>query len=343
MVLGVTLIACGSALFALTVRRQAEMLAAMTPMPATASLAARALSHRAYVDWETWAEGAASTLFLVVAGTLLAARSQARRSDSSSADRGRLVELERDLTRAAADQTTLKTKLADAEASAAHAHSLLVEQRAQTDRELEALHEQVRSLVANLQSEKEVTGRSVDQRKLAAHEVKARANGGVQPENTDPDGNVMRVRLAKTPADPPRAVASPSITAAPVATEAARPSRRSSYPELRTELRFSAHVEVDFESDSHFYTGLTENLSEGGLFVATYTPRPVGSEIDLTLKLPGQADPIRAKGTVRWVREFSETSDAKPGMGLRLAMIDHDLPRVRRFLSTRPPLFFDDE
>ncbi len=101
-------------------------------------------------------------------------------------------------------------------------------------------------------------------------------------------------------------------------------------------------MEVDFESDSHFYTGLSENLSEGGLFVATYAPRPIGSEIDLTLRIPGQTEPMRARATVRWIRDFSEASDAAPGMGLHLHLDDQDLPRIRRFLSTRPPLFFDE-
>jgi len=64
--------------------------------------------------------------------------------------------------------------------------------------------------------------------------------------------------------------------------------------------------------------------------------------MDLTLKLPGHPDPIRARGTVRWVREYSESHDTQPGMGLYLELEDKDLPRVRRFLSTRPPLFFDD-
>jgi uncharacterized protein (TIGR02266 family) len=96
-------------------------------------------------------------------------------------------------------------------------------------------------------------------------------------------------------------------------------------------LRFAAHVEVDFESESHFYAGLSENLSEGGLFVATYAPRPVGSAIDVTLKLPGHGEPVRTRGTVRWVREFSEMSDTVPGMGLRLELDDQDLPRIRRF------------
>jgi uncharacterized protein (TIGR02266 family) len=149
-----------------------------------------------------------------------------------------------------------------------------------------------------------------------------------------------RIVLAETPAEPPPAVGSPPVS--PQARPSS-PPRPSSYPELRHELRFTAHVEVDFESESHFYTGLTENLSEGGLFIETYSPRPVGTEIDLTLRLPHGTDPIRAKGTVRWIREFSESSDTVPGMGVRLSMNDGDLVRVRRFLSTRPPLFFDED
>jgi uncharacterized protein (TIGR02266 family) len=104
------------------------------------------------------------------------------------------------------------------------------------------------------------------------------------------------------------------------------------------------HVEVGLESDSNFYMGFSENISEGGLFLATYSIRPVGTELDLSLKLPYQEEPVRARGTVRWVREFSESSDAPPGMGVRFERIaEEDEPRIRAFLSSRPPMFFDDE
>jgi uncharacterized protein (TIGR02266 family) len=116
------------------------------------------------------------------------------------------------------------------------------------------------------------------------------------------------------------------------------------HSEHRGDARFHANVEVGIETDSNFYAGFSENLSEGGVFVATYDLRPVGSEMALTLRLPGSDEPIRVRGEVRWVREHSDMSDQSPGMGVHFAQIDQqDVPRIRDFLRMRPPLFFDDE
>jgi hypothetical protein len=46
---------------------------------------------------------------------------------------------------------------------------------------------------------------------------------------------------------------------------------------------------------------------------------------------------------VRWVREFSETSDTGPGMGVRFEQLSSQTAkRIRQFLASRPPLFFED-
>jgi uncharacterized protein (TIGR02266 family) len=343
--LGVTLMLCGGALLFLALRRQAEMAAAMAPLPPVASLAVRALTHRASRDIETWAEAAGAVLLLASAGFFLSARSRpGRRRDSrlepSTIDPRRLEELEESLVRARTAEGNAKTRLAEAEGAAAKTQSLLLEQRTKTERDVETLSARIQTLQSELATERDRTAGVAWRFDNDPDEASpAKGNGG--PSKSTPP---KKIHLVDTPAHAPPAlsadVASVAVPSEPAPSD---PPRRSSYPELRRELRFAAHVEVDFESDSHFYTGLSENLSEGGLFVATYSPRPVGTEMDLTLKVPGQLEPMRTRGTVRWVREFSEDSDALPGMGLRLELEDKDLPRVRRFLSTRPPLFFDDD
>ena len=98
-------------------------------------------------------------------------------------------------------------------------------------------------------------------------------------------------------------------------------------------------VEVALISPPH---GLTLFVLQNVRMQSAGKGERVGTVMDLTLKLPGHPERIRAQGTVRWVREFSDASDTVPGMGLTLALDDRDLARIRRFLSTRPPLFFDD-
>ena len=39
---------------------------------------------------------------------------------------------------------------------------------------------------------------------------------------------------------------------------------------VRAAERFDLEVKVDLESDHNFYTGLTQNISSGGVFIATH-------------------------------------------------------------------------
>jgi uncharacterized protein (TIGR02266 family) len=107
--------------------------------------------------------------------------------------------------------------------------------------------------------------------------------------------------------------------------------------------RLDVTLMVTVDSDSNFYVGFTENLSDGGVFVATHVPRPIGCSVNLAIALPNQM-PIHAKGTVAWVREYSESNEAAPGMGVRFDQISQqDVSRVLEFSRARQPMFFDGE
>lgn len=113
-------------------------------------------------------------------------------------------------------------------------------------------------------------------------------------------------------------------------------------PEGRVFHRAEIEVEVNLGSDHNFYVGFSENISEGGLFVATHSLREVGSEIEIEFTLPGHEEPIHVATVVRWVRLYSETSDAPPGMGLQFVNVDPvDLEWIRSFVQGRSPLFFE--
>lgn len=115
-----------------------------------------------------------------------------------------------------------------------------------------------------------------------------------------------------------------------------------SIKEQLSHKRAHVHVEVSLVSDSHFYTGLSENLSEGGVFVATHALRAVGDTIELTLSVP-DSKPIEVVGKVRWLRDVSDRIDLPTGMGLRfISLSEEDARAIRRFLEKRAPLFFDD-
>jgi uncharacterized protein (TIGR02266 family) len=93
--------------------------------------------------------------------------------------------------------------------------------------------------------------------------------------------------------------------------------------------RIAVTLVVGIESESNFYAGFIENLSARGAFVATHALLSLGSTVDLCIFLP-QKDPIRARGTVRWLRPHSESNDAVPGLGIRFDHLSFkDATRVR--------------
>jgi uncharacterized protein (TIGR02266 family) len=118
---------------------------------------------------------------------------------------------------------------------------------------------------------------------------------------------------------------------------------KQSLADRRAAPRVEMEVEVDFHTDSNFYTGFTEDISEGGLFIATYQLKPIGTMVAFELSLNGQI--VRAVGEVRWVRDVREESHGvRPGMGLRFTQLeDADREVITAFLRERTPLFYDAE
>lgn len=111
----------------------------------------------------------------------------------------------------------------------------------------------------------------------------------------------------------------------------------------REHSRFSVDLDVTIGSDHNFYAGFAENLSAGGVFIATHKLKPVGSKIELSISLPDGAQ-FRATGEVRWIRVFNEQSDTPPGMGVKFEDLEPSaVEAIQSFLSRRDPLFFDDE
>jgi uncharacterized protein (TIGR02266 family) len=82
--------------------------------------------------------------------------------------------------------------------------------------------------------------------------------------------------------------------------------------ERRADRRVVVEVEVSFASESSFFDGVTQDLSIGGVFIATDRTLPVGSRVALAISLPGSS--ILARGLVRWARPRSDERPA--GLGV---------------------------
>jgi uncharacterized protein (TIGR02266 family) len=112
----------------------------------------------------------------------------------------------------------------------------------------------------------------------------------------------------------------------------------------RVHSRFSVELDVTVSSEHNFYAGFVENMSVGGVFIATHQLKPVGDRVEFNVHLPGLPQPIRGQGEVRWIRVFSEESNVPPGMGIKFDALDAAaVHSIEQFLAQREPLFYEED
>ena len=108
----------------------------------------------------------------------------------------------------------------------------------------------------------------------------------------------------------------------------------------RYSRRVQLDVDIGLHSETNFFVGFAEDISDGGLFVGTYDRRPVGKELTLWLVLPGGKQVV-VSGRVTWIRDPHD-GDLAPGVGVRFERLDEDDRKaIDRFLSKRAPMFFE--
>lgn len=120
----------------------------------------------------------------------------------------------------------------------------------------------------------------------------------------------------------------------------------ANHQNVRASERFDLEIKVDLESDTNFYTGLTQNISAGGLFIATHHIRRIGDRITLKFTLPGSDRVIDVETEVRWIRENSalQRVDGASGMGVRFINLSAEASAaINGFLQSRESLYYDDE
>lgn len=119
--------------------------------------------------------------------------------------------------------------------------------------------------------------------------------------------------------------------------------------EQRTHPRYELCLAITMSGDNNFYVGLSENISEGGIFIATHRHLPIGTQLVLTFFLPNATEQLSVRGAVQWLRgpeateaDDDELSAVKTGMGVQFDELDHRASAViRAFIQSRRPDFFD--
>jgi len=110
------------------------------------------------------------------------------------------------------------------------------------------------------------------------------------------------------------------------------PSRTKLDPR-RAHERAPAELDVIVRGVGGEIHGLTENVSKGGLFVATDGASDLRGAIELELRVPGRATPIHARGEIRWTRDPAD--DQPAGLGIRFVELDDDAAELIRAMVER--------
>ena len=121
-------------------------------------------------------------------------------------------------------------------------------------------------------------------------------------------------------------------------------ARVSSLPaDARQHPRLPLVVEVHLQSENNFYAGITDNISEGGVFVATVNPPEIGTVVEFELHLPPDHGPFHLVGEVRWHRPVRAAIDGAPaGCGIRFTALSVETARaIAAFVQQRETILFD--
>ncbi len=90
----------------------------------------------------------------------------------------------------------------------------------------------------------------------------------------------------------------------------------------RRATRLHHEIPVAYRSVGSFLSDWATNISQGGLFINTPKPLPVGTPVNILVQLPGASFPFQLGGRVTRVNEVDVTASAVPGMGVEFTDVD---------------------
>ena len=91
--------------------------------------------------------------------------------------------------------------------------------------------------------------------------------------------------------------------------------------ERRDSPRADLLVRVNYTAVDSLFSEFARNVNEGGIFIGSESPQPVGTAVELEFKLPGAEEPLEVIGRV--VRVDHEGPDGS-GMGIEFENLDHN-------------------
>ena len=134
--------------------------------------------------------------------------------------------------------------------------------------------------------------------------------------------------------------------------------RRNSMPaptaDRRTQPRCKLALALTLHGGHNFYLGVSENISEGGIFIFTFMKLEIGEHVEVEFTLPTLDRPCRVTGEVRWFRSpdsnraehnnYGSVEDEahSAGYGIQFhGLRPEDREAIQEFLRTRQPDFYE--
>lgn len=110
----------------------------------------------------------------------------------------------------------------------------------------------------------------------------------------------------------------------------------------RQNQRLRMEAKITLRSQTNFFMGFSENISEGGIFIATECPPAVGDTVEVDIPLLDGSNTITIKGIVRWYRIMA---DGEPsGCGVQFTDLPAGAEKHLENMITlleKEPLFID--
>ncbi|HET9765719.1 MAG TPA: TIGR02266 family protein, partial [Thermoanaerobaculia bacterium] len=96
----------------------------------------------------------------------------------------------------------------------------------------------------------------------------------------------------------------------------------------RRRVPLERKISLKFKEFRGFITEYSQNVSMGGMFIRTTSPKPVGTIFDFELSLTDDFKLVQGIGEVIWVRERDDGPERSSGMGVRFLDLSSESRRL---------------
>ncbi len=100
------------------------------------------------------------------------------------------------------------------------------------------------------------------------------------------------------------------------------PKVADQHAKSRASVRVPLSLNVDFESRGKVRKCLMKDLSAGGIFVATESPLPIGTPLNVRIRVERTGEEIELPGEVVSVEVSANLAEEERGMGIRFVNLD---------------------